>query len=46
MVNELKEIPETDLSWIEQHNAGALAKSQYNLTEAEKITSVMLNIPS
>jgi hypothetical protein len=45
MVPELTEIPEPDLTWIENFNKENLAKSKFNLTENENITSLMINMP-
>jgi len=46
IVSELKELPKSDLSWIEKFNATSLAASKFNQNENEDITSIMINYPA
>jgi hypothetical protein len=46
MVPELKELPKSDLSWVEKFNATSLVASKFNQNENENITSIMINYPA
>lgn len=45
MISDLTQITDPDLTWIENFNKENLAKSKFNLTENENITSLMINMP-
>lgn len=46
MVTDLKEIPESDLTWIEKYNASNMVASKYNLYDNENMTSIIINYPA
>ena len=46
MLPELKDLPESDLAWIEKFNATSLIASKFNQNENENITSIMINYPA
>lgn len=46
MAQELKEVPEDDLAWIEQYNEENMVKARFNQNENENVTSIMMNYPA
>ena len=46
MITDLKEIPESDLTWIEKYNASNMVASKYNLYDNENMTSIIINYPA